>query len=192
MAGLLALPLIGCAWRSGNTEQYIGPVWYRYTAPPAGKAYVSQVVRFGVAGEAGPTSGIALGMSERITVAPIATPGAKAVTASKAPGWSTPISIASASAEQGWKFSPLYLRIDDMPAPVFYSRTTYGLEGVVGTEANALSIGAARRTLSTPPENAYFVLHFEASRPMDTRAQVWSGAGEGVAPPADLLTEIEK
>lgn len=194
--GCLALSLAsfssGCAWRSGQAEHYIGPVWFRYVTPPTGKAYVSQVVRYGIATEAGPSSGIALGMSERITVAPISSGGKRSGTDIKAPRWSMPLSIAPAATESSWNLSLLYLRIEDMPAPVFHSRTTYGVEAVVGTEATAFSIGAVTRTLSTPPGNAFSKLHFQTAHPMDARAKVWPDVSELGVSPAELLRETNK
>jgi hypothetical protein len=41
----VALAVTGCAWRSGTVEHYLGPVSFRYTSPPCGKAYVSQIIR---------------------------------------------------------------------------------------------------------------------------------------------------
>jgi len=34
---LLTLLLNACAWRAGDAEHYIGPILFRYSAPPNGR-----------------------------------------------------------------------------------------------------------------------------------------------------------
>jgi len=181
----------GCAWRSGGVEHYIGPVSFRYVSPPSGKAYVGQVVRWGLSTEGGSSWGISVGMSERIGVAPLSS--SKIKSKSRLPRWSMPLSLVQTPAENQWHWSLFYLRVEDMPPPVFFSRSVCGLEAVMGQEVTTFSIGLAHRTLSTPPEQAFSTLHFETARPMETRAKVWSGGTENNGLPADLLNEeIEK
>jgi len=102
-----------------------------------------------------------------------------------------PLSPFQAPAPGQWNLSLLYLRVDREPRAFFLSRTIYGAEILLGEETNALTVGAARRTRHTPPDNAFLMLHFESSRPMDARAKFWfdvpeTGAVPGAAPREEI------
>ena len=188
----VALLSSGCAWRMGNVEHYIGPVLFRYVGPPSGKAYVSQVIRYGISAEAGSEWGVSVGVSERIAVAPLPLPDGEARPPAPAPRWSTPLSLLRAPAANNWNLSVIYLRVEGLPRPHLVSRTIYGAEILVGSEVNALSVGAVWRTLFTPPENAFSMVHFDTSRPLEARAWVWFDAPERSVPISELLKEIER
>lgn len=163
----------GCAWRSGGVEHYLGPVSFRHVSPPTGRAYVSQVVRWGLSTEGGSSWGISVGMSERISVAPVAS-AEKTGLATRRPRWTSPLSAAGMPAENEWHLSLLYLRVEDVPPPMLVSRTVFGAEAVAGQEVSAFTVGLATRTLSMAPANAFSTLHFESARPMEARAELRS------------------
>lgn len=160
---MIAMAPMGCAWRMGGAEHYVGPVVFRHREPPDAEARVAEIVRFGVALEGGTQWGIAVGATHRLVAAP--------VDACDGPAKPAPIRARAvlAAAGEGWRFSPFYLRIDDAPQPVFVSRTTYGVELTGGPEARAISVGAAFRTQLEPPHDALSLFVFDASRPLATR-----------------------
>lgn len=194
LASLSFVPALmsACAWRSGGVEHYVGPVSFRHISPPRGKAYVSQVIRWGLSVEGGSSWGISVGMSERIAVAPISSTGTKPGTAIKLPHWSMPFGTVPKPTENTWHLSLLYLRIEDVRRPLFTSRTAYGLDAVVGEEASAFSIGYASRSRSMPPENAFSTLHFESSSPIEAQAKVWPDFSERSGLATDLVEETKR
>lgn len=188
--GLLIAPFFSaCVWRGVDAEHYIGPVLFRYVTPSNGNAYVSQVVRFGVAAEAGTSWGIALGMSERIAVTPQFAPTGKKDQRARHNRWLMPLSFSQTPTSGEWNFSLLYLRVEREPGIFFISRTTHGAEIVVGEEATAFSLGTVSRTLFTPPDNAISKLHFERARPLKSLAKVWLEVPEHGDLPSDLIKE---
>jgi len=191
--GLLIAPFFSaCAFRSGNTEQYIGPVLFRYAMPPNNNAYVSQIVRLGPSAEAGISWGVAMGMSERITVAPVIAATRQKEQTANSSHWLMPLSFSQTPAAGEWNFSLLYLCVEREPGSFFLSRTITGVEIVFGEEANALTVGFAHRTLFTPPDNAISSLHFENARPLESQATVWLDVPEHGNLPDSLLKEITK
>lgn len=191
--GLLLAPFFtACVWRADDAEHYIGPVIFRYSAPPNGNAYVGQVVRLGVSAEAGTSWGIALGASERITVAPLVIPATNKDQTSSHGRWMMPLSFSPTPTVGKWNFSLLYLRVARDPGSFFLSRAIQGAEIVFGEEANALSVGIAHRTLFTPPDNAISRLRFDDNRPLESRATVWLDVPEHDGLPDSLLKEIAK
>jgi len=194
VASLSFVPALmsACAWRSGGVEHYVGPVSFRHVSPPQGKAYVSQVVRWGLSAEGGSSWGVSVGMSERIAVAPISSTGTEAATAIKLPRWSMPFGTVPRPTENAWHLSLLYLRVEDMPKPLFTSRTSCGVDAVIGEEASAFSIGYASRSRTMPPENAFSTLHFESSRPIEAQAKVWPDFSERSGLATDLVEETKR
>ncbi|CAG1000609.1 hypothetical protein GPROT1_03843 [Gammaproteobacteria bacterium] len=170
---LLALLLNACVWRSGDADHYLGPVLFRYSTPPNRKAYVGQVVRLGLSAEAGNNWGIVLGVSERITVAPLLAATGQQDRDAAQYRWLMPLGFEQTPAADEWNLSLLYLRVEHGPGRFFLSRSIHGAEFALGEEANALTVGYARRTLFTPPDNAISRLRFDDSRPLASQATVW-------------------
>lgn len=167
--------LTGCAWRSMTADHYFGPVLFRSSAPPSGRAYVNQVMRIGVSGEAGTNWGVTFGVSERTMVAPEDFSAGNPHQNAKTFRPETPSVRHGADAEhtEQWHFSPFYLRVERPQNAFFIARTTYGAELGAGDEACALTAGFARRTLFTPPDNSISQIHFEAAHPLQASARIW-------------------
>lgn len=185
----IALLCGGCALRVAGTEHYVGPVLFRHAAPPEGGAYVSQVVSLGLLGEAGSQWGAALGVVDRVAVAP-SSGSCEADGASRPVRWrryGLPGTDLTAGA---WHLSPFYLRGDDVPAPCFTRRATYGAAATAGAELNAFSIGVTSRTHMGPPADAITVLHFDDRRPLDTRLIVWTADPAATLPIATIIKEV--
>lgn len=192
LAFCVVLPSGGCTWRSNGVEHYIGPVAFRYASPPKARAYVGQVVRWGIATEGGSSWGIALGRSERITVEPISSTDKERIPATERPRWQVPSGFFQLPGEGDWNLSLIYLRVDAVAVPTFFCRTIYGAEAVAGNETIAFSIGAVTRTQFSPPKNAFSKLHFDSARPMDAVGRVWPDISESSIPSSDLLREIAR
>lgn len=194
MFGCLCLLLVpffsACVWRTDDAEHYIGPVLFRYAAPPIGKAYVGQMVRLGLSAEAGTSWGLALGVSERIAVAPLVAATSKNDQPPSHNRWRVPLSFSQTPTAGEWNFSLLYLHVEREPGSFFISRTIHGAEIVLGEEANAFSIGIVSRTLFTPPDNTISKLHYERARPLESQAKVWLDVPEHGDLPSDLIKEI--
>jgi hypothetical protein len=186
----LALGGAGCALRLAGAEHYVGPVWFRYTEPPLGRAYVSQVRAVGLLGELGTPSGLTIGGVDRVAVAPTG-----ATCAGDAPGarqWQwTRFGLPGSLQPEEWYLSPFYLRGADVPAPCFTRRVTYGVTAVGGGELAALSIGVTARTHTQPPPDAVSAFEFAASRPLDTRFTVWRVAEGDALPITSILKEVD-
>lgn len=181
----------GCTWRVGHVEHHVGPVLFRYSEPPDGKAYVSQVLRFGLSVEGGTQARLSLGVSERITVSPrVFNPGEPGASIDSA-RWSTPLSLFPDSVPQRWNFSLLYLRVEGVSEPRFVSRSIYGAEVLFGVESNAVSVGAVSRTHLEPPANAFSLLRFNASHPMETLFWTWQPAPGRDLPLFSVLKEVD-
>ena len=189
---LLAMLASACSWRSGGVEHYVGPVLFRYSAPPKGHAYVGQVIRLGIAAEAGTDWGIAVGAAERIAVLPVAFKEGQTKPKDELFRWLTPLNPVTSPSADDWHFSLIYLRVERPPSGFFISRSIYGAELVVGKETNAISMGAVSRNGFVPVADAFSMLHFESHRPMEARAKVWSDVSKQGEFPADLLEEIGK
>jgi len=179
----------GCAWRSGNTEHYWGPVLFRYIAPPTGKAYVSEQAHFLLSFEGGRQWGISLGWKTRVAVAAKRT-GGKPADGQSSPNWewSKPLSLFGGVREGGWNLSLLYLRGEHIPSPELVSRSVLGSELGIGAEANTFSVGLSNTTEVHPTDNAFHVLRYDGHRPMETLFQI-SRFKEGEFPP--MLIEEE-
>lgn len=187
---LLTLLLSACVLKTRDTEHYLGPVMFRYAAPPKGNAYVGQVVRLGLSTEVGRSWGVSLGMSERIAVTPLVSSAEKKNQIINHSRWLMPLSFFQTPTAGEWNFSLLYLRVEREPGIFFISRTIYGAEIVVGEEANAFSVGTVSRTIFTPPDNAISKLHYERDRPLKALAKVWFNVAERNDLPSDLIKEI--
>lgn len=191
--GLLLAPFFSaCAFRSGNMEHYFGPVLFRYAMPPNGNAYVSQVIRPGLAAEAGASWGIAMGLSERITVSPVIVATEKKEQPATRNHWLMPLAFSQTPTAGEWNFSLFYLRIEHEPGSFFLSRAIRGAEIVYGEEANNLTVGFAHKTLFTPPDNAMSKLRFEDAHPLESKATVWLDVPGHSGLPDSLLKEIAK
>jgi hypothetical protein len=186
IASLPGLLVMACAVRVGDAEHYVGPVLFRYSGACRTDPAISQVVQAGVVGEAGRQWGMTLGVWERI--AATAADGLRAAEPAEpcedGVRWTAPLSIPFTLAPRRWTFSPIYLRCDGCGAPAFVARTAAGVQAVAGPEASALSVGVTTRTLATPPDDAFWVLRFDARRPMETRFTVWP-----MSPGADRVAE---
>lgn len=187
--GLIGLGflLAGCAMRLHGVEHYVGPVVFRYSDPDAGSSYVSQVARIGVFIEGGTQWGVALGYAERVAVAPRRVEGT-GTEEQAVPRWVRPFSLVRPPEPGRWNLSLLYLRVAPAATPLFVRREAFGLEATAGPEAVALSIGVAIRTWSEVPDNAMVRLHFDASRPLQTRLRVWAGPVDA-EPPLNFTEE---
>ena len=165
-----ALVLSGCAVRMGDVEHYVGPVLFRFRPPDATVGAVTQVVRFGVAGEAGSQWGVAAGVVDRVAV--VAQPAT-----GSSPGrarWTTPLSVLSPPSPREWNVSLLYLRVEGLARPTLVMRRTYGAEITAGAETSALSIGLTARTRVEPPDHSFSALRFDSRRPMDAVSMTWA------------------
>lgn len=187
---LISVLLSGCSLQTIDAEYYIGPVAFQYIAPPKGKAYVDQVMRFGIATEAGTNWGVTLGILERISVIPITvkSPQFTSINESQASPWS----LFAAPLINDWKLSLFYLCIERHADDYFLYRSVYGAELVVGMEISNLSLGAVRRTVFKPPDNAFSSLHFKSNHPMQAQARVWIDEHQSNNFPPELLEEITK
>ena len=164
----------GCAWRAENTEHYWGPVLFRYTAPPQGNAYVSEQRHFLILIEGGRQWGISIGWKTRVSASAQRIEG-EPTGGEKAQSWrwSKPLSLFAGPVEGRWNLSLLYLRGEQVPKPEFLSRSLYGTELAIGTEANALSVGASTTTELRPRTNALYAFRYDGHLPMETLFQVW-------------------
>jgi hypothetical protein len=187
---LLTLYLGGCSWQSDNAEHFIGPMLFRYSAPPIGKAYVGQVIRFGISAEAGINWGLSIGLLDRVAVTPLVSTPGKTVQAQSIPQWVMPLGHSRTPEAGRWNFCLVYCRVERKAGIFFISRTIHGAEMVVGGEANAFSIGIVSRTLFTPPDDAIAKLHYERARPLESQAMVWFDIPERGDLPSGLLKEI--
>ena len=178
----------GCAWRTGQTEHYIGPVLFRYVEPPSGKARVSQVERLGIAGEMGRQWGLTLGLSGRTAVAPRP---ADAAPATEPWRWSTPLCLLPPPEVGRWNLSLVYLREEGVPEPFFERRVVVGASALAGAEANAVSLGVTVRTQMDPPADAVSALRFDACSPMAAELAVWRANPGEELPVSDILKEVE-
>lgn len=186
---LITILLSSCALRSVDADYYIGPVIYRYNAPPKGGAYVNQLMRFGIAAEAGTSWGVTLGMLERVTVIPLTTKSSDStdINVLQVMPWS----LFTVPLAKDWKLSLFYLSMERHADDYFLYRSVYGAEIMVGKEINNLSFGAVRRTIFKPPDNTFSSLHFESNHPMQTQARIWiDDQSDNISP--ELLEELTK
>ena len=155
---LVGIAASGCAWRTRNADHIVGPVLYRFSAPPA----VLQTAHFPLLLEGGRQWGISIGCAERISL--VATqPGAVRTTAEDAPqGWLIH------PAPQHWQCSWIYLRAPFREPPEFIRRTIIGAHGGAGTEERAVSIGYSSMATTTPRHEAVYQLDFHSRRPLDS------------------------
>jgi hypothetical protein len=194
IASLPGLLVMGCAVRTGDTELYLGPVLFRYSGACRDETAISQIVQAGAVVEAGRQWGVTVGLAERIAATaadgrPAPAPGEACAEQAR---WTAPVSIPFSLAPRRWIFSPIYLRCRGCAAPAFVVRSAAGVQAVAGPEASALSLGLTTRTLATPPRDAFWLLRFDARRPMETRFTVWSASpGVGQAPER-ILDEVRK
>ncbi len=173
----------GCAWRSGNTEHYWGPVLFRYAAPPQGKAYVSEQRHFVLLIESGRQWGISLGWKTRVAVAPQRVEDTLSSQGRVSSWlWSKPLSLFGGPEEGAWNLSLVYLRGERVPEPEFLSRSIYGVELGIGAETNALSLGTSRTTEARPHDNAMYSFRYDSRRPLETLFQVWEYRDGGFMP----------
>ena len=164
---LLVCFLSGCSWRTVDAEHYFGPVLYRFSDPLNAQAHVAQVRRIGVSAEAGTNWGIAIGMADRIVIAP------KVIGMAEPEKPQTPAQNTDSGASEDWHLSLLYLKIEPHPDSFFIAREVYGAGAVLGDEAHAISVGFASRTLFRPPANSLSQLHFVSSHPLQAKAALW-------------------
>ncbi len=192
-ASALPMMLAGCSWRTAESDHYFGPVLYRSSSASSQRANVNQVVRLGVSGEAGTTWGITIGISDRTLVGPKDMRQSEGQSSAQR---SKPSPVQSAAgpdteADQEWHFSPFYLKVEKPQDSFFVSRKSYGAEFVAGSEVTAASVGFARRTLFTPPDNAIAWIQFDIDQPLHTKAGIWRDTeSKGVLPSSlkeDLL-----
>lgn len=181
----LVLPLSGCVIRAGSQEHFLGPVWYRFSGPPATEANISQVKHFGLVLEAGNQWGLAVGVSERTAISPAGS-GEKEM---RHPTWSKPLSLTSGPEPGRWEFSLIYLRGEAAAQPVFVSRTTYGASVALGSETSAVTVGAGNRTILRPPAGHLLSFRFDRRQPLKSRmVQMPPGAGWMMS---RMLEEVE-
>ena len=181
----------GCALRTGRTEHYIGPTFFRLAQPPQAQAYVTQVVQLGVAAEAGTQWGLSLGVVDRIAVAPYCN-CAESDTQGAKMEWSTPLGPFELPPAGRWGFSLLYLRAVNVPKPEFVRRALFGAAALAGSEVTAVSVGVTTRTRTSPRANAVSLLSFDARHPLETRFNVWP-AGPGQRLPVEtILKEVTR
>jgi hypothetical protein len=159
----------GCAWRANGVEHYVGPVALRYRPAEGVRGSVSQVVRLGVAIDAGAQWGIAAGMTERLAAAPAASSDATDTSTAR---FTTPLSPLPPPAPLRWNVSLLYLRVETPPA-VLVVRRLVGIELALGDELNAASIGFTSRTRVVPPPDAFSLVRYDSGRPLDTVVATW-------------------
>lgn len=185
----IALGAAGCAIRMGEGDHYVGPIWFRYNAPPEGRAYITQVRAVGVLSEIGTPSGLTIGAVDRIAVAPV---GASCTGGNDRPRtwrWTRP-GLPGALVPGEWHFSPFYLRGEDVPEPCFTRRVVYGATAVAGGELAALSVGVTSRTYTRPPPDAVTALDFTSNHPLDTRFVVWRVAPGEALPVSTIREEV--
>jgi len=190
---LLTLAVPGCTWHSGGTDHHFGPVFFRYWAPTDRGADVGEVVRWGVLSEGGGPWALTLGRSARIVVgSPPAHLGQSQTERAATSHWSLPLSPFDPPTSGDWHLSLLYLQVTQRTQPLFVVRRSYGLEGVLGEEATALSVGLVSRTHFKPPDNAFAWLHFDAAAPGRSRARVWRSEPGRPIPADEIIGEIRR
>ncbi len=182
----------GCAVRMRGSEHYFGPVLFRYAAPPAARAYVSEVRALGALLEAGTQWGVSLGDFRRVALA--AAEGECASDPSMPSAWRwTRLEPWDPNPTPGsWHLSLFHLQGEGVRAPCFVRRVNAGLALTFGAEVNALSLGFTARTHMTPPADALSLLHFDASHPLDSQLTVWEVAPDAPLPVESILEEVEE
>ena len=163
---LIALLHAGCVWRAGGVEHYLGPVWFEYTAPPEGNAYVWVGRHFPIAIEAGRQWGLNIISLHRTAAFPqnLNEPRNESM---KWTYWGLPF-VMHEIQPHSRVFSFLYLKGERIPTPEFIARTTLGVAIGAGTEARSLSIGWAATTEFIPRTDAYYVLSYRSDHPLET------------------------
>jgi len=150
----------GCAFRTTTAEYYLGPTVLRARNACCEAAQVSEVIQFGVVGEAGTQWGLALGFTDRVAAVAVDGGGDACGESGAASRWSSPFTIPGELLPGRWR-SPLYVRSERRSGPRFVRRLLWGAQLTAGPDANALSVGAVAGTLWTLPDDAVCVLQYD-------------------------------
>ena len=186
---LIYITCAGCAIRVAQTEHFVGPIWFRYSADEATRPQVIEVVRFGVAAEMGNQWGVTLGVLDRIAVAPRepgVTDGAENYR------WRLPLQSGPDPVPERWHVSWLYARVEGLRPAQLVRRVVYGAEVTAGPEARALSLGVTARMHIHALPDAVSIVRFNSRWPLATRFTVWSTPRDGVLVAADILEEVHR
>jgi len=167
---LLLLALTGCTWQTTHSAHVFGPVLFRYTVPPAGKAYLSQTKRFPLSLEGGQQWAASVGLSERLAIAP----GPAAESAAPVETLSKPSGLFCSPKPGQWCLSLFYVRSELKRPPEFIKRSICGVGARAGCEETGLTAGYSCETQLKPRQEAFYFLQYDADYPLATDFKVWA------------------
>jgi hypothetical protein len=176
----------GCAIRMGESEHFVGPMAFRYGASEGARAEVVEVLRFGLAADAGEQWGVALGVVNRVAVMPHAPDHGAGYR------WTLPLQTGEVPTRGPWHMSWLYARLDGVRPAHLVRRVVYGAEATTGPEARALSLGVTSRLLIHAPSDAVSLVRFNARFPLASRIIVWLVRDDDPLPTAEILEEVQR
>jgi hypothetical protein len=179
---------VGCAWRSGETEHYLGPMLFRFSDPSNQNANISQVRAFGLLTEIGSRWGLTIGYAERVAVIP------RYMNESSGgnPIWSKPLSLFGPPTPDRWNMSLLYLRGTRVSIPRLVGRYVVGGQALIAREMNGVSIGVVSHLHVALPDNALVMISYNASDPLSTVFSVWTDDLDRELPIGAILEEVQQ
>ncbi len=181
---LAACSSAACVVRTERGEHYVGPVLVRATDACRGGSTVVQSVQAGVFGEVGRQNGVAVGVAQRVALAPVTTGPREA----QCDRWTVVAGVPGDVGPDHWTFSPFYARRDAAAPPELVWRLLVGAQATGGTEQSAVSVGAVSGTELRPRRDGVYRLCFDSTRPMATRFRTWPYQ-PGTPIPADEIIE---
>lgn len=171
VAFLLIWTTSACAWRTAETDHFIGPIRFQVSQPDNGadkrNAYmfgVESVLPFMI--EAGEQNGLTVGFTRRITAYPIDHRRSSSIEWCQWP-FSRP--CPTFSTQNDWNWSFIYLQIEHKDVSEFLDRQIIGASVGIGTEGRYLTIGYAADTELRPHNNAYYIFCYTRENPLKMR-----------------------
>jgi len=165
--------LSGCAWRTQQADHLLGPAWYRFAEPFAGKAAAFQSMHFPLLLEGGHQWGVSLGRIQRLALV------ASEIDATDPPagGEGAPRGWLVSPRSGRWRWSWFYLRAPLRRPAEFVWRSTVGAHGGIGGEGRGVTLGYSSVTSLTPRHEALYELNFDSCHPLSATFVMNPAAG---------------
>lgn len=167
---VISLTTVGCTWRNADTEYFLGPMLFRATQPPYGKAYLweeQSVFPFTI--EGGEHNGLTVGFFNQVAAAPSEYDSDWHLT------WCSGLfsfSCSAPTAADGWHWSGFYSRVEHRRPAEFYDRAILGTSIGIGMDRQYLTIGYSADTRLKPRDNAYYIFCYRRKTPLFTRFEI--------------------
>jgi hypothetical protein len=171
--------LIGCVWRTSESERYFGPVLVRYDKSGSRAELVFEQIHLPFVFEGGAQWGLSLGLRDRIAAVAKEPGNINPLRHGEAPPrWASPLSV-SCGRERGWILSLLFMKVENVARPEFLAHSVLGFQMQAGAEMSTVTAGYSSTTRFQPQDDASYVLDYRNRHPMDLVFIVckWNQAG---------------